>query len=247
MNKHQKEWLAQFFSRHPDYKVSQPSGIIRLAAGGISITFERTEWIYLEPISAQYSGEYLPGFKWHYITARLSKKAELLSDITYSCKVASYPHCPLKAGELDQYELEKIKIKQGEQLNLPFHLVVLTVNRPPLLKGGFYRTKRRYRSRKGGAKKPRYTSKSFQRELPFLKPKILAPDTQFVNLTCSDDAVIQVPEYLMKLLEEANASLSEKEDAADLYAIAGLHAAINFVKGLPFLRARATNIHRTRI
>ncbi|OKH31126.1 hypothetical protein NIES2119_29515 [[Phormidium ambiguum] IAM M-71] len=198
-------------------------------------------------MSAQYSGEYLPGFKWHYITARLSKKAELLSDITYSCKVASYPHCPLKAGELDQYELEKIKIKQGEQLNLPFHLVVLTVNRPPLLKGGFYRTKRRYRSRKGGAKKPRYTSKSFQRELPFLKPKILAPDTQFVNLTCSDDAVIQVPEYLMKLLEEANASLSEKEDAADLYAIAGLHAAINFVKGLPFLRARATNIHRTRI
>ncbi|MFB2877189.1 hypothetical protein [Floridanema aerugineum] len=71
MNKHQKKWVAQFFSRHPDYKISQPGGIIRLAAGGISITFERTEWIYLEPISAQYSGEYLPGFKWHYMTARL--------------------------------------------------------------------------------------------------------------------------------------------------------------------------------
>ncbi|MFB2935582.1 hypothetical protein ACE1B6_09900 [Aerosakkonemataceae cyanobacterium BLCC-F154] len=239
MNKHQKEWLAQFFSRHPDYKVSQPSGIIRLAAGGISITFERTEWIYLEPTSAQYSGEYLPGFKWHYITARLSRKGELLSDITYSCKVASYPQCRLKPNELDKYELEKIKIKQGEQLNLPFHLVVLTTNQPPLLKGSFYRTKRRYRSRKGNARKC-CTSKSFQRELPFLKPKLLAPDTQFVTLTCSDGVDIKVPEYLMNLLEEANASLSEKEDAADLYAITGLHAAINFVEGLPLLRARAT-------
>lgn len=240
MNKYQKEWLAQFFSRHPDYKVSQLGGIIRLAAGGISITFERTEWIYLEPISAQYSGEYLPGFKWHYITARLSKKGELLSDITYTCKVASYPHCPLKPDELDKYELERNKIKQGEQLNLPFHLVVLAVNQPPLLKGSFYRTKQRYRSRKGNAKKCRCTSKSFQRELSFLKPKLLAPDTQFVSLTCSNGAVIQVPEYLMKLLEEANATLSEKEDVADLYAIAGLHAAINFVEGLPLLRSKAT-------
>ncbi|MFB2875748.1 hypothetical protein, partial [Floridanema aerugineum] len=168
---------------------------------------------------------------------RLSKKAELLSDITYSCKAAYYPHCPIKADELDRYELERIKIKQGEQLNLPFHLVVLTVNQPPLLKGSFYRTKRRYRSRKGGARKCRCISKSFQRELAFLKPKVLAPDTQFVTLTCSNGAIVQIPEYLMKLLEEANASLSEKEDAADLYAIAGLHAAINFIEGLPSLRA----------
>lgn len=73
-----------------------------------------------------------------------------------------------------------------------------------------------------------------------MKPKLLAPDTQFVTLTCSDGVDIKVPEYLMNLLEEANASLSEKEDAADLYAIAGLHAAINFVEGLPLLRARAT-------
>jgi hypothetical protein len=74
-----------------------------------------------------------------------------------------------------------------------------------------------------------------------LKPKILAPDTKFVPLACIDGALIQVPEYLIKLLEEANASPSERADAASLYAIAGLKAAINFVEGLPLLRARAVN------
>ncbi|CBN55055.1 hypothetical protein [Kamptonema sp. PCC 6506] len=43
------------------------------------------------------------------------------------------------------------------------------------------------------------------------------------------------------MLEEANASTSERADAASLYAIAGLKAAINLVEGLPLLRARGVN------
>lgn len=243
MNNKQKEWLSEFFKKHPGYQVSKPSGITKLGAGNISITLERTECIYMEPNYTKYSGGYLPGFKWHYIKVRLSKKGELLSDITYTCKIASYPHCPLAPDRIDQYELERVKIKQGEQLNFPFHQAILIVNQPPLLKGSFYRAKRRYRRKQeqGNVKKCRCNSKSFQRELPFLKPKVLAPDTQFVPLACSDGAIIQVPEYLMKLLEEANASPGEKTDAADLYAIAGLNAAINLVEGLPLLRSRAVN------
>ena len=241
--------MSEFFKRHPGYQVSKSIGITKLGAGNISITLERTEWIYIEPISIEYSGSYLPGFKWHYIKVRLSKKGDLLSDLTYTCKIVSYPHCPLVSNEIDKYELERVKIKQGEQLNFPFHQAILTVNQPPSLKGSFYRTKRRYRRKQeqGTMKKCRCNSKAFQRELPFLKPKVLLPDTQFVPLACSDGAIIQVPEYLMKLLEEANANPGEKADAADLYAIAGLNAAINLVEGLPLLRSRATHIQRTPV
>ncbi|MCL1474883.1 hypothetical protein [Argonema antarcticum] len=243
MNKKQKEWLSEFFKRHPDYQVSKSIGITKLGRGDISITLERTEWIYMEPISIEYSGSYLPGFKWHYIKVRLSKKGELLSDLTYTCKIASYPHCPVTPNGISKYELERVKIKQGEQLNFPFHQAILTVNQPPSLKCSFYRAKRRYRRKQEQetVKKYRCNSKFFQRELPFLKPKVLAPDTQFIPLACSDGAIIQVPEYLIKLLEEANASPGEKADAADLYAIAGLNAAINLVEGLPLLRSRAVN------
>ena len=74
-----------------------------------------------------------------------------------------------------------------------------------------------------------------------MKPKALAPDTKFVPLACIDGGFVQVPEYLIKLLEEANASLSERADAASLYAIAGLKGAINFVEGLPLLRTIGIN------
>lgn len=248
MNKKQKEWLSEFFKRHPDYEISKWGGITKLGSGNISLTLERTEWIYMEAVTIEYSGGYLPGFKWHYIKARLSKKGELLSDITYTCKITSYPHCPLVPDKIDEYDLERVKLKKGLQLNLPFHQAVLTANQPPLLKGSFYRAKRRYRRKQGKEIATKYRCrKSFQRELPFLKPKVLAPDTKFVPLACGGGALIQVPEYLMRLLEEANASSAEKADAADLYAIAGLKAAINLVEGLPLLRARATDIHRTPV
>lgn len=249
MNKEQKEWLSEFFQGHPDYQVSKPSGITKLGAGNISVTLERTEWIYIQPVSIDYLGGYLPGLKWHYIKVKLSKKGKLLSDITYTYKIAFYPHCPLVPDEINKYDLERVKVKEGEQLNLPFHQAILTVTQPPSLKSSFYRAKRPYRRKQEPAnvKKNCYNFKYFQRELPFLKPKILAPDTAFVPLTCSDGAVIQVPEYLMKLLEEANASPSEKADAADLYAVAGLKAAINLVEGLPFLRTRSIPIQRTSV
>jgi hypothetical protein len=242
MNKKQKEWLSELSKRHPDYKLSKLAGITKLGGGDISITLERTEWIYMEAVSTNYSGGYLPGFKYHYIKARLSKKGELLSDVTYNCKILSYPHCPLTPDAIDKYDLERFKIKGGSQLNFPFHQVVLTANHPPLLKGSFYRVKRRYRRKKGQETVTKCRlKKSFQRELPFLKPKVMAPDTKFVPLTCSNGALIQVPEYLVKLLEEADASLSEKTDTASLYAIAGLNAAINFVEALPLFRSKATN------
>lgn len=238
MNKMQKEWLSEFFKRHPDYQVSRWGGTTKLGGGSILLTLERAEWIYMETVTIKYSGEYLPGFMWHYIKARLSKKGELLADLTYSSKVMYYPHCPLIPDEIDKYELQRLKIKKGSQLTLPFHQVVLTVNQPPLLKAAFYRAKRRYRRKQGKETVTKYRcQKYFQRELPLLKPKVLAPDTQFVPVACSDGAIIQVPEYLMKLLEEANASQSEKTDAADLYAIAGLKAAVNFIEALPLFRS----------
>ena len=242
MNKKQKEWFSELSKRHPDYKLSKLAGITKLGAGDISITLERTEWIYMEAFSTDYSGEYLPGFKYHYIKARVSKKGELLSDVTYTCKILSYPHCPLTPNAIDKYELERLKIPEGSQLNLPFHHVVLTVNQPPLLKGSFYGVKRRYKQKKvqKTVTKCRF-KKAFQRELPFLKPKLLAPDTSFVPLVCSNGTLTQVPEYLVKLLEEADASLSEKADAASLYLIAGLNAAIKFVEALPLFRSKATN------
>ncbi|MEQ9672394.1 hypothetical protein [Coleofasciculus sp. G2-EDA-02] len=69
MNKKQKEWLSEFFKRHPDYKLSKSAGITKLGAGDISMTLERTEWIYMEAVPTDYSGGYLPGFKYHYIKA----------------------------------------------------------------------------------------------------------------------------------------------------------------------------------
>ncbi len=201
MNKMQKEWLSEFLKRHPDYQVSRWGGTIKLGEGSILLTLERAEWIYMEAITLEYSGEYLPGFMWHYIKARLSKKGELLADLTYSSKVMSYPHCPLIPDRVDKYELQRLKIKKGSQLNLPFHQVVLTVNQPPLLKGRFYRAKRRYRRKQGQeAVTKRRLPKFFQRELPFLKPTALAADTKFFPLACSNGAIVQVPEYLVNLL-----------------------------------------------
>ena len=149
MNKKQKEWLSEFFKRHPDYKLSKPIGITKLGAGDISITLERTEWIYIGAVPTDYSGGYLPGFKYHYIKTKLSKIGELLSDVTYNCKILSYPHCPLAPDVINKYDLERLKIKGDSQLNFPFTQVVLTVNQPPLLKGSFYRVKRRSRRKKG--------------------------------------------------------------------------------------------------
>ncbi|MBE9127936.1 MULTISPECIES: hypothetical protein [unclassified Coleofasciculus] len=69
------------------------------------MTLERTEWIYMNAVPTDSSGGYLPGFKYHYIKARLSKKGELLSDVTYNCKILSYPHCPLTPDAIDKYDL----------------------------------------------------------------------------------------------------------------------------------------------
>lgn len=242
MNKKQKEWLSEFFKRHPDYQISKSPGITKLGSSDISITLERTEWIYMEAVNTDYSEGYRPGFKYHYIKARLSKKGELISDVTYTCKILSYPHCSIVPDALDNYNLERLKIKKGAQLNFPFHQVLLIANQPLLLKGSFYRVKRKYRRKQGHKIVAKcHLKKYFQRELPFLKPKVLAPDTKFVPLACTDGTLIQIPEYLVKLLEEADASLSEKADAANLYAIAGLNAAINFVEALPLFRSKATS------
>lgn len=242
MNKKQKEWLSELLKRHPDYNFLKRN-TIQLGKGDILLTLERTEWIYMGAVEVKYSGAYIPGLKWHYLKAKLSRNGKLLSDLTYHCKVMSYPHCPLAPDSLTKSNLERTKIQEGEQMNLPFHEAVLVVNQPPLLKGSFYRAKRWYRrkSEQSAITNYRHTPKTFQRELPFIKPKVLAPDTKFVPIACTDGTLVQVPEYLIKLLEEANASPSELADAASLYAIAGLKAAINLVEGLPLLRARAVN------
>lgn len=242
MNKKQKEWLSELLKRHPDYQFLKRN-TIKLGKGDISLTLERIEWIYMGAVEVKYSGAYIPGLKWHYLKAKLSRNGKLLSDLTYHCKVMSYPHCPLAPDSLTKSNLERTKIQEGEQMNLPFHEAVLVGNQPPLLKGSFYRAKRWYKrkSEQSPITSYRHTPKTFQRELPFIKPKVLAPDTKFVPLACTDGTLVQVPEYLIKLLEEANTSPSERADAASLYAIAGLKAAINLVEGLPLLRARAVN------
>jgi hypothetical protein len=242
VNKKQKEWLSELLKRHPDYEILKRS-TIKLGRGDISLTLERTEWIYMGAVEVKYSGAYLPGLKWHYFNARLSRTGKLLSDLTYNSKVVSYPHCPLAPDWLTKSNLEEVKIQEGEQMNFPFHEAVLMVSQPPLLKGSFYRAKRwhRRKSERSPVTNCCRTPKTFQRELPFLKPKALVPDTKFVPLACIDGGFVQVPEYLIKLLEEANASLSEQADAASLYAIAGLKGAINFVEGLPLLRTIGIN------
>ena len=146
VNKKQKEWLSELLKRHPDYEILKRS-TIKLGRGDISLTLERTEWIYMGAVEVKYSGAYLPGLKWHYLNARLSRTGKLLSDLTYNSKVVSYPHCPLAPDWLTKSNLEEVKIQEGEQMNFPFHEAVLMVSQPPLLKGSFYRAKR-WRRRK---------------------------------------------------------------------------------------------------
>jgi hypothetical protein len=174
VNKKQKEWLSELLKRHPDYEILKRS-TIKLGRGDISLTLERTEWIYMGAVEVKYSGAYLPGLKWHYLNARLSRTGKLLSDLTYNSKVVSYPHCPLAPDWLTKSNLEEVKIQEGEQMNFPFHEAVLMVSQPPLLKGEFFTEPS---GGVGANQNDRPVTNSrrplqnlFQRELPFLKPK----------------------------------------------------------------------------